>query len=52
MLTTDWLSGVKSPYPPQWKLFYTALRGCGLNELANKIEHYLRTGAKVERGKH
>ena len=51
-LTTDWLSGVKSPYPPQWKNFHTTLRGCGLNELSYTIEHYLRTAAKVERGKH
>ena len=51
-LTTDWLSGGKSPYSATWNLFYTALRGCGLNDLAYKIEHCLRTAAKVERGKH
>ena len=51
-LTTDWLSGGKSPYPSKWTLFYTALRDCDLNELSYKIEHYLRTPAKVERGKH
>ena len=52
MLTTDWLSGGKSPYPPQWKNLLNALRSCDVNDVSYMIEHYLRTAAKVERGMH